>query len=75
MAASARTAVASPGPTDPRAFGLIKATYSVREVMELLSVGRTSLYAAVSRGELRRMKLGRRTLFSAADLAAWATKP
>jgi len=59
------------GAADPRAFGLVKAAYSVREVAELLGIGRTSLYAAVSRGELKRVKLGKRTLFCAADLAAF----
>lgn len=61
-------------PVDPRAFGLVKAAYSVREVMELLSIGRTSLYAAVHRGELRRIKLGKRTLFCATDLAAFLVR-
>lgn len=61
-------------PADPRAFGLAKAAYSVRETLELLSIGRTSLYAAVKRGELRNIKLGRRTLFLASDLTAFLTK-
>jgi excisionase family DNA binding protein len=56
---------------EPRAFGLVKAAYSVREVVELLSIGRTSLYAAVRRGEIKSIKLGKRTLFCAADLAAF----
>ena len=59
------------GPIDPRAFGLVKAAYGVRETLELLSIGRTTLYAAVKRGELQRVKLGKRTLFRAADLAAF----
>jgi excisionase family DNA binding protein len=52
----------------------VKAAYSVREVVELLSIGRTSLYAAVHRGELRRIKLGRRTLFFSTDLAAFLAR-
>jgi excisionase family DNA binding protein len=48
-----------------------KAAYSVRETVELLSIGRTSLYAAVRRGELKQIKLGKRTLFCAIDLAAF----
>ncbi|MTW19327.1 helix-turn-helix domain-containing protein [Rhodoplanes serenus] len=56
---------------DPRAFGLLKATYSVAETLELLSVGRTSLYAAVKRGDLTPIKFGRKTLFCAMDLAAF----
>jgi hypothetical protein len=59
------------GPIDPRAFGLVKAAYGVSETLDLLSIGRTSLYAAVKRGELTRVKLGKRTLFRAIDLAAF----
>ena len=59
---------------DPRAFGLTKAAYAVGEALDLLSIGRTSLYAAVNRGDLKRVKFGRKTLFYAADLAAFLTK-
>jgi excisionase family DNA binding protein len=59
---------------DPRAFGLTKAAYAVGEALDLLSIGRTSLYAAVKRGDLRRVKFGKKTLFYAADLAAFLTK-
>jgi hypothetical protein len=38
---------------------------------ELLSIGRTSLYAAVKRGELMPIKFGKKTLFCAMDLAAF----
>jgi hypothetical protein len=64
---------ASADPIDPRAFGLTKAAYGVGETLELLSIGRTSLYAAVKRGDLKRVKLGKRTLFYAADLASFLT--
>jgi excisionase family DNA binding protein len=59
---------------DPRAFGLTKAAYAVGEALDLLSIGRTSLYAAVKRGDLKRVKFGRKMLFYAADLAAFLTK-
>jgi len=59
---------------DPRAFGLTKAAYALGEALDLLSIGRTSLYAAVKRGDLKRVKFGRKTLFFAADLAAFLTK-
>jgi excisionase family DNA binding protein len=59
---------------DPRAFGLAKVAYSVRETLELLSIGRTSLYAAVKRGELTPVKFGKKTLFYAMDLAAFLRK-
>ena len=59
---------------DPRAFGLVKAAYSVRETLDVLSIGRTSLYAAVKRGEFNPVKFRRKTLFLAADLAAFFAK-
>src|SRR3979411_949217 len=63
-----------PMTVDPRAFGLTKAAYAVGEALDLLSIGRTSLYAAVKRGDLKRVKFGRKMLFYAADLAAFLTK-
>jgi hypothetical protein len=59
------------GPTDPRALGFVKAAYGVKETLDLLSVGRTALYAAVKRGELTPVKFGKKTLFYAVDLAAF----
>jgi excisionase family DNA binding protein len=61
-------------PIDPWAFGLTKVAYGVDETLDLLSIGRTALYAAVKRGDLKRVKFGRKTLFYAADLAAFLTK-
>ena len=61
-------------PIDPRAFGLAKAAYAVGETLDLLSIGRTSLYAAVKRGDLKRVKFGKKTLFYAADLAAFLAR-
>jgi excisionase family DNA binding protein len=58
-------------PVDPREFGFMKAAYGVGEVLEQLSIGRTSLYAAVKRRELNPVKFGRKTLFYATDLAAF----
>ncbi len=59
---------------DPREFGLTKAAYSVGEVLKQLSIGRTSLYAAVKRRELTPVKFGRKTLFYATDLAAFLAR-
>jgi hypothetical protein len=56
---------------DPRAFGLVKAAYGVGETLELLSIGRTSLYAAVKRGDIMPVKFGKKTLFCASDLATF----
>ena len=61
-------------PIDPRAFGLVKAAYTVNATLDLLSIGRTSLYAAVKQGELHPVKFGRKTLFYAADLAEFLAK-
>ena len=61
-------------PIDPRAFGLTKVAYAVGETLDLLSIGRTALYAAVKRGDLKRVKFGKKTLFYAADLASFLTK-
>ena len=61
-------------PIDPRAFGLVKAAYTVKATLDVLSIGRTSLYAAVKQGDLHPVKFGRKTLFYAADLAALLAK-
>jgi Helix-turn-helix domain len=56
---------------NPRVFGLTKAAYSVNETLDLLSLGRTSLYKLVTRGILSPAKLGKKTLFCAPDIAAF----
>jgi excisionase family DNA binding protein len=61
-------------PIDPSALGFTKVAYAVDETLELLSIGRTALYAAVKRGDLKRVKFGKKTLFYAADLAAFLTR-
>lgn len=61
-------------PLDPRAFGLLKAAYSVNETLEQLSIGRTTFYDLVDRGDLKITKLGRKTLIYAVDLAALLRK-
>ena len=54
---------------NPRAFGLFKAAYTVEEVLDVLSIGRTSLYKLVDAGHLHPVKLGKKTLILADDLA------
>ena len=71
MSGSRLTNTTSTDPIDPRAFGLTKAAYAVGETLDLLSIGRTSLYAAVKRGDLKHVKFGKKTLFYAADIAAF----
>jgi excisionase family DNA binding protein len=59
---------------DPRAFGLVKAAYSVNATIDLLSIGRTTFYALVGRGDLKITKLGKKSLVYATDIAALLTK-
>jgi excisionase family DNA binding protein len=59
---------------DPRTFGLVKAAYSVDDTIDLLSIGRTTFYALVGRGELKITKLGKKSLVYATDIAALLTK-
>jgi excisionase family DNA binding protein len=66
--------IATLGALDPREFGLVKAAYSVNETLDLLSIGRTSLYKVVAQGALRPTKLGKKTLFYASDIAAFLAK-
>ena len=61
-------------PINPSDLGFTKVAYAVDETLELLSIGRTALYAAVKRGDLKRVKFGKKTLFYATDLAAFLTR-
>jgi hypothetical protein len=46
-------------------YGFDKACYSVNQTLNILSIGRTSLYALVKRGDLTPLKIGKKTLFTA----------
>jgi hypothetical protein len=59
---------------DPRNYGLVKAAYSVGESLDVLSIGRTKLYELVKLDQLHPVKLGKKTLFLASDLAAFLTR-
>ena len=50
--------------------GLDKACYSVNQTLNILSIGRTSLYALVKRGDLTPLKIGKKTLFTAENISA-----
>jgi excisionase family DNA binding protein len=52
----------------PSQYGLVKATYTVSETIDILSVGRTSLYGLVKTGELPALKFGKKTLFATPDI-------
>jgi excisionase family DNA binding protein len=49
----------------------IPLAFSIADACALSHVGRTTLYNAISRGELRARKVGRRTLIIRTDLVAW----
>ncbi len=59
---------------DPRMFGLTKAAYSVKETLYLISIGRTSFYDLIKQGQLKPIKVGRKTLIGSDDLAALLVK-
>ncbi|THD44615.1 MAG: DNA-binding protein [Bradyrhizobium sp.] len=56
---------------DLSALGFRKVAYTVRETVELIGIGRTSIYAAIKRGDLGVGKAGRRTVLFAYDLAKY----
>ena len=55
----------------PHEYNLTRAAYSVNELLEILPLGRTSLYAAIKAGTLKATKLGKKTLFLAPDVVAF----
>lgn len=59
---------------DPRSFGLFKAAYSVKETLDLLSIGRTKFYELVDQGDLKIHKLGTRSLVYVIDIVALLTR-
>ena len=47
---------------------------TVDEAKDELCIGTTSLYALMKSGELRRIKIGRRTVLSRADIQSFMSK-
>ncbi len=48
-----------------------KLAYSIAELPELISLGRSQIYEEIRAGRLRTVKSGRRTLVLAEDLRSW----
>ena len=48
-----------------------KGAFTVNQFLEWASVGRTSAYAAISRGELKAVKFGHKTLIPYDAAKAW----
>lgn len=48
-----------------------KRAFSIPEVCQISSIGRTRVYGEIKAGNLRAKKCGRRTVIRAEDLDAW----
>jgi excisionase family DNA binding protein len=53
---------------NPPAFPVEKLAFSVAEAIRVTGIGRSTLYALMSSGKLRAIKLGSRTLIPAEEL-------
>lgn len=53
----------------PHELNLTRPAYSVNELLEILPMGRTSLYSAIKNGSLKATKYGKSTWFLAPDIA------
>lgn len=51
-------------------MNLPRMTYRIDEVAELTGLGRTTIFALLKQGDLRRVKIGARTLILASDVDA-----
>jgi excisionase family DNA binding protein len=50
---------------------LNRLAYSIPQVVEATSIGRSLLYQQIKAGNLKTFKIGTRTLIAAEDLVAW----
>lgn len=48
-----------------------KLSFTIKEVVVALGIGRSTIYAAIAQGRLKAVKVGRRTLILRDDLHAW----
>ena len=51
-----------------------KRLLSIDEACHVLGLGRTSIYAAIKRADLKTLKYGRRALVPATEIAAFITR-
>ena len=67
---------AKPYPMDVGSSETDRKLFSISEVCRITGLGRTTIYALISRGDLPAVKIGRRTAVRARDLDRWlATLP
>jgi excisionase family DNA binding protein len=59
----------SPAPSGPPAD--VKLSYTVKEVCKLVGISAATIYQVLRRGDLRAVKLGKKTLILAKDLQEW----
>lgn len=50
-----------------------RAAYSISEIVQASGLGRSTVYEAIGRGDLRARKCNARTIVLADDFAAWLT--
>jgi predicted DNA-binding transcriptional regulator AlpA len=48
-----------------------KSAYSLRELLELVPLSKSSIYGQIKAGRLRAAKCGRRTIFMIGDVEQW----
>ncbi|MFT7571766.1 MAG: excisionase family DNA binding protein [Paracoccaceae bacterium] len=58
----------------PTNHQVTKAAFSIPEVMESLSLGRTTIYEQIKAGNLRTLKVGRRTIVPANAVSEFLDK-
>lgn len=48
-----------------------KAVYSIAELCQILGLGKTTIYSAIGAGQIKTLKVGRRTIIPATEVAAF----
>ena len=58
----------------PIDYGLTKPAYSVNEMLDLLPFGRSRLYEMISDGTIKTVKVGKKRIGTAPDIAAFLNR-